>query len=288
MLKKIFLNPERKVREGWWVVIFFIMLMTFLFPLIILADRYSFEITMTHQAILIFIVSMSCQFLKKDSISNLIGKINKKWFGELFFGVGIGAILMILPALVVTLLGYVSWQSNAFSYSTLISGVVLFISVAIAEELFFRGFLFQRLLVSIGKWPAQLIIAGLFLLTHLNNPGMTGIVKTFASINIFIASLLFGIVYLKTKSLAMPIGLHFMANFTQGTILGFGVSGSKDPSCLLPNLNNSPVWISGGNFGIEASIVGLLFLIIITLALYFKSPMILKPTAIYKESAQLV
>lgn len=269
MLKKAFLSPEKKVRDGWWVVIFFIILMTFLFPLIILADRYSFEITMTHQTLLIIIVSLICQFLKKDSISNLIGKINKKWFVELFVGIGIGAILMIIPALLLTLSGYISWQTNTFSYTTLISGLMLFASVAIAEELLFRGFLFQRLLVSIGKWPTQLIIAGLFLLTHLNNPGMTGVVKTFASINIFIASLLFGLVYLKTKSLAMPIGLHFMANFTQGTLLGFGVSGSKDPSLIIPNFNNAPLWLSGGEFGIEASVLGLFFLILITFLVYF-------------------
>ncbi|WP_428224084.1 lysostaphin resistance A-like protein [Flavobacterium sp.] len=271
MLTKIFLNPEKKLREGWWVVIFFIILTTFLFPLILLANKYSFEIKLEYQTLLILIVSIICQKLKRDTISNLIGKISTKWLNELFKGIFIGACLMILPALTLTLTGFISWQISAISYTTLISGLTLFSTVAIAEELLFRGFLFQRLHASIGKWPTQLIISGLFLLTHLNNPGMVGIVKTFASINIFIASLLFGFAYLKTKSLAMPIGLHFMANFTQGTLLGFGVSGSKDPSFLLANTNHLPVWITGGNFGIEASSVGLLFLIIITLSFNFKN-----------------
>jgi len=69
--------------------------------------------------------------------------------------------------------------------------------------------------------------------------------------------------FLKTKSLAMPLGLHFMANFTQGTILGFGVSGEKDPGLLKPVFDNAPVWLSGGDFGIEASATGLFFLILI-------------------------
>lgn len=271
MLKKIFLNPEEKLRDGWWIVIFFNILIAFLFPLIILADKYAVEITIIHQAFLIFIVSIICQFLRKNPMGNLTGCINKKWFSELVLGIGIGALLMILPAVALTLLGYVSWQINVFSYSTLISGIILFISVAIAEELLFRGFLFQRLLASIGEWPAQFIIAGLFLLTHLNNPGMTGIVKTFASVNIFIASLLFGLVYLKTKSLAMPIGLHFMANFTQGTLLGFGVSGDKEPSIVISNFNNAPMWLSGGEFGIEASVMGLFFLIVITFMVGFNN-----------------
>ena len=120
-----------------------------------------------------------------------------------------------------------------------------------------------------GAWPAQLIIGGLFLLTHLNNPGMVGTVKLFAAINIFTASVLFGITYLKTKSLAMPLGVHFMANFTQGTILGFGVSGGKEPSLLTPISMNQPLWLTGGDFGLEASLPGLFFLVLLVGSLYF-------------------
>ena len=128
--------------------------------------------------------------------------------------------------------------------------------------------MFQRLIQAFGKWPAQLIVAALFLLTHINNPGMTGSVKVLASVNIFIASFMFGIAFIKTKSLAMPLGLHFMSNFMQGTILGFGVSGDKNPSLLNPISNNSPKWVSGGEFGIEASSGGLFFVFLITIFLY--------------------
>jgi uncharacterized protein len=101
---------------------------------------------------------------------------------------------------------------------------------------------------------------------------MTGVLKTLASINIFIASIMFGIAYIKTASLAMPLGLHFMANFMQGTVFGFGVSGDKDPSLLKPVFDNVPIWLSGGNFGIEASILGLCFVIMITIYLHFWNP----------------
>jgi membrane protease YdiL (CAAX protease family) len=276
MFKNVFSNSDKKLRNGWWILIYFLVLASILFPLIILADRFSFEITMTHQALIILIVSIICQLLRKDSITKLVGKINISWLKELFIGIGIGAVLMALPALVLTFLGYINWHLNVFSVSTLLSGVALYVSVAIAEELFFRGFLFQRFIDGLGKWPAQLIIAGLFLLTHINNPGMIGVVKTFASINIFIASILFGLVYLKTKSLAMPIGLHFMANLTQGTILGFGVSGNTDPSLLLPNFTTSKLWITGGDFGLEASAIGLLFLLLTIIIVYFQNPIKLK------------
>ncbi|PWA10549.1 CPBP family intramembrane glutamic endopeptidase [Flavobacterium laiguense] len=268
----LFLNSEGKIKNIWWVVLFFLILSSFLFPLIILADRFSFEITMTHQVILISVVSIICQMLRRKSVSDLVGKFNSTWFKELCIGLLIGALLMILPVSVLTIFGFIDWQLNIFSFSTILSGFAIFLSAAIAEELLFRGFMFQRLIQAFGKWPAQIIIAALFLLTHINNPGMTGTVKILASINIFIASIMFGLAYIKTKSLAMPLGLHFMANYMQGTVLGFGVSGSKEPSLFKPVFDHAPVWLSGGDFGIEASALGLCFVILITVLLYIWHP----------------
>lgn len=273
MAINIFFTPEQKIRNICWVVIFFVTLAACLFPLIILADRYSFEVTMVHQVVLISVVSIICQMLRREPISGLTGSVNFVWLKELFIGLIIGAALMILPVFVLTVFGYINWRVNIFSYSTITSGFTIFLLVAIAEELLFRGFMFQRLIQSLGKWPAQLMVAGLFLLTHIDNPGMTGIVKIFASVNIFIASIMFGIAYIKTQSLAMPLGLHFMANFMQGTVLGFGVSGGNDPGLLKPVFNNVPIWLSGGDFGIEASILGLCFVILITISLYFWYPL---------------
>jgi membrane protease YdiL (CAAX protease family) len=272
----IFLNKENNIKNIWWVVLFFLFLSSFLFPLILLSDRLSFEITMAHQAILIAIVSIICQLLRRKPIIELTGSVNLTLLKELFLGLIIGAALMILPVLLLSIFGFVHWEINAFSFSTIYTGFSILLVAAITEELFFRGFIFQRLIQAFGEWPAQLIIAGLFLLTHINNPGMIGIVKLQASMNIFIASIMFGIAFIKTKSLAMPLGLHFMANYTQGTLLGFGVSGDKDPSLLKPIFDRTPIWLSGGDFGMEASILGLCFVIIVTIYLYFWNPKSLK------------
>lgn len=266
ILSTVFINGESKIRNIWWVIIFFLILSALLFPLIFLADYYNFEIEIWQQAIIILIVTVVCQLLRRKPQTEWLGKINLNWFKEFFIGLGIGAALMILPALTLTVFGYVHWQLNTFSFFSIIPGIALMASVAFAEELLFRGFIFQRLIDAFGKWPAQLLLGGLFLLTHLNNPGMTGFTSFLASINIFIASLLFGMAYLKTKSLALPIGLHFMANLTQGVILGFGVSGENSTSLFKPIFSNSPNWITGGMFGLEASIFGLLVLVATTVA----------------------
>jgi hypothetical protein len=113
----------------------------------------------------------------------------------------------------------------------------------------------------LGQWPAQLITAAFFLLTHLNNPGMTGAIKIMAGVNIFLASILFGLAFIRTRSLAMPLGLHWMANWTQGAILGFGVSGIRQLGFLKPVFGEAPAWLTGGPFGLEASAPGLICIV---------------------------
>jgi uncharacterized protein len=229
-----FLNSDRQLRSGWWVLIFFLILAALLVPIILLSQQEGSDVPIGLQAILIAAVSGICQLLRRRPLSELLGKINLEWFRDLGLGGLIGAALMLVPALILGIFGWVSWQWNPAGFLTLAPALLLFIEVAIAEELLFRGFIFQRLITGIGQWPAQLIVAGFFLLTHLNNPGMTGSAKTLASINIFLASLLFGLAFIRTRSLAMPLGIHFMANWIHGGLLGFGVSGTDQTGLLIP------------------------------------------------------
>lgn len=269
---KLFLNSSGQVRNIWWVAVFFGVLALITVPFILLSQAYKWEITIAHQALIVVAASWICQLIRKKPFNELTGVINYRWFKHFLTGSGIGTALMLFPALFLYLGGWVSWQTSSVEIMPLLSAAGLFIAVAVAEEFLFRGFVFQRLMDGFGKWPAQLIMAGYFLLIHMNNPGMTGSIKLFASINIFLASIMFGLAYIKTKSLAIPIGLHFMANWVQGTLLGFGVSGNEETSLLKPIFNSAPQWLTGGSFGLEASVPGLIFVIISILLLYKWKP----------------
>lgn len=268
MSQSIFLNEQRRLRNGWWVAIFFIVLASFLFSLIFLSKQFKFNITILHQVFIITATSIICQLLRKKPLSYLWGIFNIVWLKELFVGVLIGMVLMLSPALFLFAFCGVTWHINTFTSVQILSAIMLFVGVAVAEELLFRGFIFQRIIEGIGNRWAQLIIGGLFLLTHIGNPGMTGSIKVFASLNIFLASFMFGLSFIRTKSLAMPIGIHFMANSIQGVLLGFGVSGLEQASILKPVFNGAPDWLTGGAFGLEASIPGMISIIISILFLY--------------------
>lgn len=268
-----FLNSERQLRNGWWILLFFLVLALFLVPTLITAQQNNMEVSMGIQAIIILLTSLVCQFLRRKPLAELFGKFNARWIRELFLGGLIGSALMAIPAFVLGVFGWVNWQWNPEGFSILLPGLLLFAGVAAAEELLFRGFVFQRLISGLGQWPAQGITAVFFLLTHLDNPGMTGNVKVMAGINIFLASILFGLAFIRTRSLAMPLGLHWMANWTQGGILGFGVSGTRQPGLLMPGFDGAPSWLTGGQFGLEASALGSICLAVALILLYKQKPL---------------
>lgn len=269
-----FLNSERQLRNGWWILIFFLVLASILTPTLIVAQQNSLDVSIGLQAIIIVLASWICQLLRRKPLTELLGKFDVRWFKELCLGGLVGSVLMLVPALIMRIFGWVDWQWKPTGFSTFISMVLLFAGVAAAEEMLFRGFIFQRLIAGLGQWPAQLILAAYFLLTHSNNPGMTGDAKVLASVNIFLASLIFGLAFIRTKSLAMPLGLHFMANLMQGGVLGFGVSGTDQAGLLKPIFAAVPEWVTGGKFGIEASLPGLICVVVTLFLLYKWKPFV--------------
>jgi uncharacterized protein len=183
----------------------------------------------------------------------------------------------------------IDWQQGSGDVLSIFNITGVLFSVAVAEEFLFRGIVFQSLRKSTGVLIAQIIIAAYFLLTHINNPGMTGSTKMLASINIFIASLMFGFAYIKTNSLVMPIALHFMANWVQGTLLGFGVSGNEQASLMKPSFGDAPQWMTGGSFGLEASVPGLVCVIVTTFLLYrWKPTLALEQSTNFKRKERKV
>lgn len=254
----IFIDSSRQLRNGWWIAIFFLIMATMLLPLTFWMRQQGSEIAMWHQAVLSLIAAYVFQRLRRQPFAEMMGAFNFIWLKQLLIGGLIGSVLMLLPALVLLLGGWVSWQIDTLTMSVIGNGLLGCAAVAIAEEIVFRGVFLQRLHAGLGVIAAQLLVAAYFWLTHSSNPGMEGNVKLLASVNIFVASLLFGLSYLRTKSLAMPLGIHLMANFVQGNILGFGVSGHNEAGLLRPVFGDSPIWLTGGQFGLEASLPGLI------------------------------
>ena len=270
----IFLNRDRRLRNGWWVAAFLALLAALLVPAVLVSARLGREVSIWEQALLIGLATVAVQALRRRPLGEVTGRLGLRALGDLGAGLGLGFLLMAVPAAVLWFGGWVRFEAGGADPAAVASAVSLMAAVAVAEELLFRGVLFQRLAAGLGAWPAQGLVGLLFLLTHLGNPGMDGGVLWLAGTNIFLASLLFGLAFLRTGGLALPIGLHFMANVTQGVLLGFGVSGEEEPGLLAPVRLVEVDWLTGGAFGLEASLPGLaaLALMLAWFAVRFRPP----------------
>ena len=140
---------------------------------------------------------------------------NKRTLPLFVYGFGIGLFLAIAHGLMVIAFSKVQliYAAQTSSISILLT-FFLYLILSLREELAFRGYPLRSLAYSIGSWKAQLIIALIFSLEHLAG----GYTLKQAFLGAGIGSILFGIAALKSKGIALPVGLHAAWNFGQWSI----------------------------------------------------------------------
>lgn len=136
---------------------------------------------------------------------------------------------------------------------------------ALFEEVAFRMLMLSGLVVLFGgrHGPAIVLSAALFGLGHLFNDGAT-LVSAFGNA---LGGVIYGIAYLRGRSLWLPVGLHQGWNFFQGPVLGFGISGDSSHAAWVRLADLGPAWLTGGVFGPEAGAVGMGFRFVVLAAL---------------------
>lgn len=168
-------------------------------------------------------------------------------------GVVAGAALFVLVYAILWALGAITVAGYG-GMAGLGSALAVALASAVGEEIVFRGVVFRRLEDSLGTTLALLISAVLFGLVHAGNRGATW-VSTLAIV--LESGVLLGLAYAATRSLWLPIGLHFGWNFTEGGIFGAAVSGGQNTGLIIAPLSGTS-WTTGGAFGPEASVAALI------------------------------
>ncbi|CAD0003945.1 CPBP family intramembrane glutamic endopeptidase [Flavobacterium salmonis] len=195
---------------------------------------------------------------------------------NLIIGISVGFILQSLTILVIYLNGSYSVAAvNPVSF-ILIPFAIMF-TVAIIEEILVRGIIFRVLEEKLGSHISLTISSVLFGVFHLANPHGT----LLSGICITTAGFLFGAAYIYSRSLWLPIALHFAWNFTQSGIFGAITSGNEKTNSLLESKIQGPEYITGGEFGPEGSIQAIAFCVVATivfLILIHKENKIIKPS----------
>lgn len=185
----------------------------------------------------------------------LPGYGNNNW-KTLLLGLLIGFIANSICVLVAFFRGdlhfYVSFSITQLPYF-LFTFVCVFIQSS-TEELWTRGFIYERLKVKYPEWVGILANALFFSLLHINNSGITPL----ALINIAAVGIAYSLIKRATNSIWIAMGIHAMWNFTENFIFGLPNSGAASEISVLSLDAMKDSWAYDKTFGVEATITTLI------------------------------
>lgn len=160
--------------------------------------------------------------------------------------------------------------------SSIITPFAIAFSVAIFEETLLRGIIFRIVEEKLGSYISLLISAIIFGAVHLLNPDSSVI----SSICIGIVGFMFGASFIYSRSLWLPIAIHFSWNFVQSGIFGAVTSGNEKTSSLFNTHISGAELITGGAFGPEGTIQATIFWLLVSIILMIvitKQDKLIKP-----------
>jgi membrane protease YdiL (CAAX protease family) len=169
---------------------------------------------------------------------------------EFGWGFLISLAIVGFMVLLMVLLGYYR-VTEIDSPLIIIDSFFFFGMGAFLQVLAFRLVLFRLFEELLGTWFAFILVAAIFGVAHLQNPN-TSLWSTLALI---ISDILLVAAFIYTRRIWLVWGIHLGWNFFQDGIFGMPNSGITDfQSWIQPGISG-PEWISGGSFGIEASVI---------------------------------
>ncbi len=281
------------MRAGWRIVIFFLfsvflfLLLSIPFSLIFKGETIQsdnqWDSLRKHSFSLLFFTAVllaswvMVKFFDKRPFASLGFAFDPGWWKEIALGLVAGFaltgfIFMVGLVLHSFEMDWILHDSNIFIRSFVRYFLILLI-YATFEETIFRGYPLQALMEGMGKTFSVILLSAIFGLLHYSNPNasMIGVLNT------ALAGAFLSLLYIKRRSLWLPIFVHFSWNFSMGFLFGLPVSGVVLKGTPLTTKQVGPDMLSGGEFGLEGSIVTSLVLIILIVILILNN--FLKPSA---------
>lgn len=293
VLENIFLSPdEPRLRAGWRLLLQTI-LMVFLggclsivlggILLVLEPSILSSTGNISPLAMLLSVIAegfavtvsvfLARRFLDKRSIESLGLKLNPWTLIDLLAGIGITLLQMGLIYLLMSGLGWITFQGFAWQFDPLslvlkntLLFLIIFILVGWTEELLCRGYQLQTIASGTNLLWGVLLSSGIFGILHIFNPGANWA----STLGIFLAGLFFAYAYVRTRQLWLPIGMHLGWNFFEGVGFGFPVSGLDIYPLTRIQVHGPELW-TGGRFGPEAGLIVIPALLLGVLLVYLYS-----------------
>jgi len=302
---KIFINNVGRLRSGWRASIFvlgFIAAMILItnviraayfflhsvVPRLPYADALEDLVSRTALIIGSLGVGYLCaRFLESLPWRSLGLTLHPGWLRDFLIGSGVGILSLAIAVFIAVGGGGIRLNLTTTPgpavIRTLIGTLIIFVIAALAEEAMFRSYLLQTLTRAQLAWLGILLTSLPFASVHLWNPNVVPGV-TFA--NTALAGVWLAVAYLRTRSLWLPLGVHWSWNWALGSLFGLPVSGMRvGAHSLLVGTDVGPAWLSGGSYGIEGGAACTVALILSTLFLW-RAPWLTATPELKKMTSQ--
>jgi uncharacterized protein len=262
----LFWGEDGRLRSGWRFglsVFFFFVVNSFAIDL---ANSWAgpsdrkFELIYRPLLMIFLLAAFSVLLKTLDRVEGnplpAIGLVSQHLVGDALVGLIAGAAMVTVAVLPIAIGYHLGFHFVLSRRSLTLATTVVFILAtgAMAEELAFRGYPFQRLVDATGAAAAIGLSSALFGTVHLRNPHAS----MFSLINTVAIGIVMAVAYLRTRALWLPWGLHFGWNLTLGLLLGLPVSGLLQFAVVVRANPTGPGWLTGGQYGIEGGAAGTL------------------------------
>lgn len=203
-----------------------------------------------------------CRFIEKRSLGS-IGMRKKNAFRNYLMGLAVGFVLISAIVLIAKFIGAVDIQPSRY-YAKIVALYLLGFGVqGMSEEFIFRGYLMNTIGGKHSAVVAVAVSSVAFSLAHIMNPGVTFI----ALFNIALFGVFASLYMIRFDDIWGASAIHSIWNFTQGNIYGISVSGTTSAennysTIMKTSAVSDNTLLTGGDFGIEASIITTVVLLI--------------------------
>ncbi|MCU1309837.1 MAG: Abortive infection protein [Candidatus Angelobacter sp.] len=269
------ISPDGRLRNGWrFLIAVFAFGITEILALKVASTfihsyslRFEALLRPLHLTLLLVAFTLMVKFLDRLPGNPLAAQglgTRGPWLKDVATGLLIGFALITIAVVALAVFGDLTFKVEITERTIPPTLLVVWVlaMAAMLEEVSFRGYPFQRLADGLAgldhsiRMPfgtgAIVVLSILFGAVHLRNPHAT----LLGAANTALVGVLFAIAYLRTRALWLSFGIHFGWNFSLGMLFGLPVSGITNFAVAVHGIAQGPVWLTGGDYGIEASATG--------------------------------
>ena len=293
----IFLNRHDRLRSGWRFAIFAALYLAAASAIAVVIVAFTARATpaggpqpLTQlPGWLVYLLTFLIQFVPAVLLGWGCGRLfedlplraqgwtrHRGWLRDFLLGSLIGAAALALAALIATAgrgfsFGFTTTLASRAFVKTFFGAAGVYVMLAAGEEALFRGYPLQTLARALPFFVAVLPSSLLFAAGHFYNPNVPhNYLLAIQFVNTALAGVWLAVGYWRTRSMWLPLGLHWAWNWTMGSLLGLPVSGitSLTRAPLLRATDRGPVWLTGGAYGLEGGLACTAALVVATMFLW--------------------